>query len=226
MLRFCAIRLFAERPFAERLFAERLFAERLTGALRLDGMIGVAMLVGVTLGRGFAGVRRLLGVRRFVRSVLMLRLVRLIAVALRRVRLPVRLGGFVAALVLLEAVLMRELRIGFLGVRRRAVMPIGRGLFERLGANMIAPAVRRVTPRTAIAPAAMSAVTAPTAVVATTAAAGAAIGFILGVAVRTLFLGDQRLPVGDRNLIVVRMDFRERQEAVAVAAVVDESRLE
>ena len=37
---------------------------------------------------------------------------------------------------------------------------------------------------------------------------------------------DQRLPVGDRDLVIVRMDFGERQEAVAVAAVLDEGRLQ
>ena len=37
---------------------------------------------------------------------------------------------------------------------------------------------------------------------------------------------DQRLPVGDRDLVIVRMDFGERQEAVAVAAVLDERRLQ
>ena len=58
------------------------------------------------------------------------------------------------------------------------------------------------------------------------AAAGAAVDLVLGVAVRALFLGDQRLPVGDRDLIVVGMDFAEGQEAVAVAAVVDEGGLQ
>ena len=43
---------------------------------------------------------------------------------------------------------------------------------------------------------------------------------------RALFLGDQCLPVRDRDLIVVGMDFRERQEAVAVAAILDERRLQ
>ena len=37
---------------------------------------------------------------------------------------------------------------------------------------------------------------------------------------------DQRLPVGDRDLVVVRVDFGERQEAVAVAAILDERRLQ
>ena len=55
---------------------------------------------------------------------------------------------------------------------------------------------------------------------------GAVIGVGIGGAVIALFLGEQRLPVGDRNLIVVGMDFGEGQEAVAVAAVIDERRLQ
>src|SRR6185312_14923969 len=43
---------------------------------------------------------------------------------------------------------------------------------------------------------------------------------------RALFFLDQRLPVGDRNLIVVGMDFAERQEAMPVAAVIDETGLQ
>ena len=38
--------------------------------------------------------------------------------------------------------------------------------------------------------------------------------------------GDQRLTVGDRNLVVIRMNFRESQKPVAIAAVVDEGRLQ
>ncbi len=55
---------------------------------------------------------------------------------------------------------------------------------------------------------------------------GAVIGIGVGGAVVALFFLDQRLPVGDRNLVVVGMDFGERQEAVAVAAVIDEGRLQ
>ncbi len=57
-------------------------------------------------------------------------------------------------------------------------------------------------------------------------AAGAAVGLDVGGALLALLLGDQRLPVGDRDLIVVGMNFAEGQEAVAVAAVVDERRLQ
>src|SRR5580704_7598484 len=48
------------------------------------------------------------------------------------------------------------------------------------------------------------------------------IDLVISVALRALFLVDQGLPVGDRDLVVVRMDFAESEEAVAIAAVVDE----
>src|SRR5712691_436581 len=58
------------------------------------------------------------------------------------------------------------------------------------------------------------------------APAAAMVGVALGVALGAIFLRDQRLPVGDRNLIIVGMDFGKRQEAVPVAAVIDERRLQ
>jgi len=39
-------------------------------------------------------------------------------------------------------------------------------------------------------------------------------------------LGDQGFAVGDRDLVVVRMDFVESQETVTVAAVFDKRRLQ
>ena len=58
------------------------------------------------------------------------------------------------------------------------------------------------------------------------AASAARFGFGLGVAMGALFLVDQRLPIGDGDLIVVGMDFAEGEEAVAVPAVADEGGLE
>jgi hypothetical protein len=46
-----------------------------------------------------------------------------------------------------------------------------------------------------------------------------------GLGIFTL-LGQQRLPVGDRDLVVVGMDFGKREEAVAVAAVIHEGGLQ
>ncbi len=54
----------------------------------------------------------------------------------------------------------------------------------------------------------------------------APVDLVIGGALRALFLVDQRLPVGDRDLIIVRMDFAEGEEAVAVAAVIDEGGLQ
>ena len=49
---------------------------------------------------------------------------------------------------------------------------------------------------------------------------------ILGRLIRRLVLGDKLAPVGDRNLVIVGMDFAERQKAVAIAAEIDKSGLQ
>ncbi len=54
----------------------------------------------------------------------------------------------------------------------------------------------------------------------------APIGFILGRALGAALFIDQGLPVSDRNLIVVGMDFAEGEEAVTIAAVIDKSSLQ
>ena len=56
--------------------------------------------------------------------------------------------------------------------------------------------------------------------------AGAVLGFFLGLAMGAFVGLDQRLTVGDRNLIIVGMDFAEGQEAMAIAAIFDEGRLQ
>jgi hypothetical protein len=55
---------------------------------------------------------------------------------------------------------------------------------------------------------------------------GTILGFFLGFAMGAFVGLDQRLTVGDRNLIIVGMDFAERQEAMAVAAILDKGRLQ
>ena len=47
-----------------------------------------------------------------------------------------------------------------------------------------------------------------------------------GLAMGALVGLDQRLTVGNRDLVVVGMDFGERQEAMAIAAVVDKGGLQ
>ena len=62
--------------------------------------------------------------------------------------------------------------------------------------------------------------------VARTAAIGAVFRLFFGLAMRAFVGFDQRLAVRDRNLVVVGMDFAEGQEAVAVAAIFNEGRLQ
>jgi hypothetical protein len=62
--------------------------------------------------------------------------------------------------------------------------------------------------------------------VARTAAVGAILGFFLGLAMGAFVGLDQRLTIGDRDLVIIRVDFAEGQKTVAVAAVFDEGRLQ
>ena len=55
---------------------------------------------------------------------------------------------------------------------------------------------------------------------------GAVLVLLLGLAMGALVGFDQRLTVGDRDLVVVGMDFAEGEEAVPVAAIFDEGGLQ
>jgi hypothetical protein len=57
-------------------------------------------------------------------------------------------------------------------------------------------------------------------------ATGAVLALLFGLAMGALFRFDQRLTVGDRNLVVVRMNFAEGEEAMPVAAIFDEGGLQ
>ena len=56
--------------------------------------------------------------------------------------------------------------------------------------------------------------------------AGAVFGFFLGLAMGAFIGFDQRLSVGDRDLVIIGMDFAEGQKAVTVAAIFDEGGLQ
>jgi hypothetical protein len=62
--------------------------------------------------------------------------------------------------------------------------------------------------------------------VARPAPVGTIFGFFLGLAMGAFVGFDQRLPIGDGNLVIVRMNFAEGEKAVTVAAVLDEGRLQ
>jgi hypothetical protein len=58
------------------------------------------------------------------------------------------------------------------------------------------------------------------------AVVGAVFGFFLSLAMGALVRLDQGLTIGDRNLIIVRMDFAEGEKAVTVAAILDDGSLQ
>ena len=75
----------------------------------------------------------------------------------------------------------------------------------------------------AIAGAALAAAVAAPALAGAAALTGLLLVLLLVLA---LFLFEERLPVGDGDLVIVRMNFREGEESVAIAAVFDEGGLE
>ncbi len=64
------------------------------------------------------------------------------------------------------------------------------------------------------------------AVARTAVTAGAVFAFFFGLAMGALVSLDQGLTIGDRNLIIVRVNFAEGEKAMTVAAVLDEGGLE
>jgi hypothetical protein len=72
---------------------------------------------------------------------------------------------------------------------------------------------------------AIAAAAPPRIAMARTPAVRAVFALFLGFAVSALVGLDQRLTIGDRDLIIVGMDFAEGEEPVAVAAIFDESGL-
>jgi hypothetical protein len=118
-------------------------------------------------------------------------------------RIGVVMFGIVRMVVPVFGVLMTFMRLG--GLRR-----IGGGVLDDLALDPLATAAA-----TRIA-------------VARTAAtvAGTVFGFFLGLAVSAFVGLDQGLTVGDRNLIIIGVDFAEGQEAVTIAAIFDEGGLQ
>jgi hypothetical protein len=112
--------------------------------------------------------------------------------------------GVGTALVGVQAFVFRAL------MRLRGDRGVGAGVVDDLALDplAIAAAARIAVPRTAAS------------------AIGAVLGLFLGLAMGAFVRLDQRLTVGDRDLIIVGVNFAEGQEAVAVAAIFDEGGLQ
>jgi hypothetical protein len=122
---------------------------------------------------------------------------------------------------LVSLLIMRRMLMVFMIMRHRlGVRPV---VLERLGG------LRRIEGRAldhlALDAIAMATAAASIAMAGTAAVAGAVFVLFLGLAMSAL-PPDQRLSVGDRDLIIVGMDFAKGQESVAVAAIFDEGRLQ
>jgi hypothetical protein len=101
---------------------------------------------------------------------------------------------------------------------------VGRIILADLGTVPRTGAACRITVSTATALATTAAT--PLAWLTAFAPLGAGIGFALGPRFLLDFLVDERLPVGERDLVIVGMDFAEGEEAVAIAAIFDEGCLQ
>jgi hypothetical protein len=107
------------------------------------------------------------------------------------------MNGFAVLMIVVLMIVRRGLRrFGAFRVDDLALHPLA-----------VAAAARIAVPRTAVA-------------------AGAVFGFFLGLAMRAFVGFNQGLTVGDRDLIIIGMDFAEGQEAVAIAAIFDEGGLQ
>ena len=118
--------------------------------------------------------------------------------------------AFMAVMIRIRLMMSGIVGVGVFGVLVVVMLLIVRlGVLRRIGAFRvddlalhplaIAAAARIAMPRTAVA-------------------ARTVFGFFFRLAMGALVGFDQRLPVGDRNLIVIGVDFAEGQKAMAIAA--------
>nr|WP_283826952.1 hypothetical protein [Bradyrhizobium diazoefficiens] len=187
-----------------------LGADRRDRSGRLVGMIVVVVMTMVVM---IVSVLVIMGVMIVVLMIVM----SVIPVIMVMMIVPVMIVIFVLAVMLRVGVQVLALVRNALGVLREGLA------FDRLG-RRIGADVETLDDVAADA----LAMTATTGVAVARAAptVGAVLALFLGFAMGLLLSLDQRLPVGDRDLVVVGMDFAEGEEAVAVAAIFNESGLE
>src|SRR5437763_3881638 len=123
----------------------------------------------------------------------------------------------VMGLVVLSLVILRLVILGFrIGVVIGLVLPIRLRSLRRIGAGALDDFAADAVAMTAAAGVAM----------ARTPSVGTVFALFLGLAMGAFVGLDQGLTVGDRNLIIVGMDFAEGEEAVTIATIFDEGGLQ
>src|SRR5436190_475162 len=144
-----------------------------------------------------------------VTVVMIVRFVTVIVMAIRLVVVMNSILGVMMFGIVGDRVGVRALRLGLIGLG--GLRGIGCGGFDDVALDALA-----VTAAAGIAVARTAAV----------AVGGAVLALFLGFAMGAFVGLDQRLTVGDRDLVIVGMDFAEGEETVAVAAIFDEGRLQ
>jgi hypothetical protein len=161
------------------------------------GVVSIGMIMFVIIMAVIVLMMRVVVLMR-VRMLFMVMMLRIAGIVL--VAAGVRVGFFLAVKMIARLVIMVMRQLG-----RRVVRACS---FDHAALDAVA-----------IAAAARIAV-------ARAAAVGAVFGLFFSFAVGAFVRLDQRLAIGDRDLIIVRMDFAEGQKAVAVAAIFDEGGLQ
>nr|WP_309144858.1 hypothetical protein [Bradyrhizobium sp. CCGUVB14] len=180
---------------------------------RLVGMIMVVMIVVMTMVVMIVSVMLvIMGVMVIIVLMIVMPVIVVIMVMMIVVEMVVT---FVLAVMLGIGMQVLALMRRALGVQGLALDRLGRGIGA--GVETLDDVAADALAMTA---------TAGVAVARAAAAVGAVLVLFLGFAMGLLFGLDQRLPVGDRDLVIVGMDFAEGEEAVAVAAIFNESGLE
>jgi hypothetical protein len=156
-----------------------------------------------------------------IMSVMVLVIMGVMVIIVLMIVMPVIMVMMIVVVMVVTFVLLR------IGVQVLALLRSTVGMLRQgLALNRLAGRISAETLDDVAADAFALTAAAGVAVTRAAAAVGAVLALFLGFAMGLFFGLDQRLPVGDRDLVVVGMDFAEGEEAVAVAAIFNESGLE
>jgi hypothetical protein len=156
-----------------------------------------------------------------IMSVMVLVIMGVMVIIVLMIVMPVIMVMMIVVVMVVTFVLLR------IGVQVLALLRSTVGMLRQgLALNWLAGRISAETLDDVAADAFALTAAAGVAVTRAAAAVGAVLALFLGFAMGLFFGLDQRLPVGDRDLVVVGMDFAEGEEAVAVAAIFNESGLE
>jgi hypothetical protein len=199
---------------------------RFSNGVRRDA--GRYRLVGMNLGGGRLCGRRL-GDRRLgdnclccdmrVSTSLMVMVANGVARGLLAFGMVVRVAVVMAVMIMMFAI--GDVMLGVVGMVMFALVRHKYRIARLFGLRRIQAGTGYDVALHTLAAAATARITVPRAF-----AVGAVLGLFLGFAMSAFVGLDQRLTVGDRDLVIVGMDFAEGQEAMAIAAVFDECGLQ